>query len=377
MKLRTQWTKNDWISFARSSSVVILVMIGFLFLGAACSLKTSAAKTPGLFKSVDKGATWRPKTITFTAKGKKSRLADIEVVSLAVDPRNSNYVFMGTLEDGLYASENAGESWISLIPNNRISDTAFDLSSRCVLYALTPKQLYKTSDCASSWSIVLNETRAEVNLTSIVLDTLSPHILYVTTSAGDIFQSQDRGVSWKPLYRIAEASIRKIITDRYNPQILYVATSAGDIYRSRDRGLRWESITDSIRKEYSGKILYRGLVGLSREDGLLFASRDALFHTINGGKTWERLSLLTRQDETIIFALAVNPENDSEIFYTTRDTIYRTSDGGKTWQAEPLPPQRSGSVIAIDPNNTAHMYLGLRAPQKKSRFFISADEEYY
>lgn len=363
--------------FARSASVLILVMTGFLFLGAACSLKVSSAKTPGLFKSVDKGATWKPKTITFTAKGNKSRLSDIEVASLAIDPRNSNYVFMGTVQDGLYASENAGESWTLLIPNNRINDIAFDLSSRCVLYALTPKQLYKTSDCASSWSIVLNETRADIDLTSIVLDSLSPHILYVTSSGGDIFQSQDRGVSWKPLYRIAEASIRKIIVDRYNPQTLYVATAGGDIYHSRDGGLRWDHVSDYIKKEYNGDIHYREIVGLSREDSFLFASRDALFRTINGGKTWEKLALLTRQDETIIFALAVNPENDSEIYYTTRDTLYRTSDAGKTWQAEPLPPQRSGSVIAIDPNNTAHMYLGLRAPQKKSRFFYSPDNEYY
>lgn len=372
-----QFRKNDWFLFARTASVLVLVMTGFLFLGAACSLKTSASKTPGLFKSVDKGATWKPKTITFTAKGSKSRLADIEVTSLAIDPRNSNYVFMGTVQDGLYASENAGESWTQLIPGNRISDIAFDLSSRCVLYALTPKQLYKTSDCASTWNVVLNETRSEVDLTSMVLDTLSPHILYVTTSGGDIFQSQDRGVSWKPLYRISDVSIRKILSDRYNPKILYIATAAGDMYRSKDGGVGWDLISRYIKKEYSDAIgRFRELVTLAREESLLYASQNALFRTINGGKTWERLSLLTRQEETIIFALAVNAENDSEIFYTSSDTIYRTSDGGKTWQAGPLPPQRSGSVIAIDPNNTAHMYLGLRAPQKKSRFFYSTGEEY-
>ncbi|MBI4272319.1 hypothetical protein HY621_00495 [Candidatus Uhrbacteria bacterium] len=369
------YTKNDLLSFARTASVLVLIITGFLFLGAACSLKTSAAKTPGLFKSVDKGATWKPKTIMFTAKGNKSRLADIEVVSLAIDPRNSNYVFMGTLQDGLYASENAGESWTLLIPSNRINDIAFDLSSRCVLYALTPKQLYKTSDCASSWDVILNETRSDVDLTSMVLDTLSPHILYVTTSAGDIFQSQDRGVTWKPLYRFSQTSIRKIIVDRYHPEILYIVTASGDIYRSGDRGFLWDLISGYIKKEYNSDTLYRGLIGLSREDSILFASRDALYRTINAGKTWQRLSLLTRQAETIIFALAVNPENDSEIYYTTRDTLYRTSDAGKTWQADPLPPQRSGSVIAIDPNNIAHMYLGLRALQKKSRFFYSPNEE--
>ncbi len=370
-------TSIDWISFSRSASVVMLVIAGFLFLGAACSLKVSSAKTPGLFKSVDKGETWKAKTVAFTQKGKKSRLSDIEVVSLAIDPRNSNYVFMGTLEHGLYASENAGESWTSLIPDTRISDIAFDFSSRCVLYALTPKQLYKTSDCASTWTIILNETREGVNFTKMAIDTLSPHILYVTTTGGDIFQSRDRGVSWRSLYRIEDASIAKILVDRYNPKILYIATVVGEIYRSRNEGLDWERISDYIAREFDGKKLYRGMVGLSRDNSLLFASRDAIFRTLNSGKTWEKLVLLTEQDETIIFALAVNPENDSEIFYTTRDTIYRTSDAAKTWRAEPLPSSRPGSVIAFDPNNTAHIYLGFRAPQKKSRYFYSSDEEYY
>lgn len=369
-------TTINWVAWARSASVVILMIVGFLYLGAACSLKLSSAKAAGLFKSTDKGESWSPKTLLNNAKGGKSRLADIDVISLAVDPRNSNYVYMGTTDNGLYASENAGESWSVLISQNRILATSFDLSSRCVLYALTPKQLYKTSDCATHWTIILNETRPEVRLTSMVANTLSPHILYVTTSSGDIFQSKDRGVSWSPLYRFRDSSLRKIIADRYNPNSFIVATDTGDIYRTRDQGLQWERISDSMKAHYREGIRYRNLIALTREESLLFGSDNGLFRSINGGKTWEKLTLLTRKEETTIFAVAVNPENDSEIFYTTRDTMYRTSDAGKTWQVSPLPPYRAGSVIAIDPNNTAHIYLGLRALKEKSPYFYSREEEF-
>lgn len=363
--------------YARKAGVIVFALGSLLFLGAGCTLKLSAQNVPGIFKSADRGVSWSAKALQISEAGKKNRLSDIEVRSIAVDPRNSNLVYIGTDASGVFASENAGESWTQIIPGQRIVSLAFDYSSRCVLYALTPKQLFKTSDCATSWYIILDETRADVELTSIAVDTLSPHILYVATNGGDIFQSTDRGTTWKALYRFADASLRTILVDRFDPSILYAATAAGDIFRSEDKGRSWKMISESLYRDFPKRDVYRGLQMLSRQNSLIYASRAGLYRTLNGGRAWERLGLLTTNDDTAIFALAVNPENDSEIYYTTEHTFFRSSDGGKTWHTQPLPPQRAGSVISIDTNNSSILYLGLRTPSKKSRFFYTPEEDFY
>lgn len=367
----------DWGTSMRKVGVLALAFGSLLFLGAGCTLKLSAQNVPGIFKSSDRGISWSAKTLQISGTGKKSRLSDIEVRSIAVDPRNSNLVYIGTDSHGVFASENAGESWTQIIPDQSIVSLAFDYGSRCVLYALTPKQLFKTSDCASSWYIILDETRPDTELTSMAVDTLSPHILYVTTNMGDVFQSADRGTTWKALHRFAETSLRTILVDRFNPSIIYTASAAGDVYRSEDKGGTWKTISESLYRDFPKRDVYRGLQMLARQNSLIYASRGGLYRTLNGGRAWERLHLLTTDDDTAIFALAINPENDFEIYYTTQHTFFRSSDGGKTWHTQPLPPQRAGSVISIDTNNTSILYLGLRAPTKKSRFFYTPEEDFY
>ncbi|MBI2484306.1 hypothetical protein HYV71_03935 [Candidatus Uhrbacteria bacterium] len=361
----------------RTIGISALAFGSLLFLGAGCTLKFSSQNVPGIFKSSDRGVSWSAKSLQVSGTGKKSRLSDIEVRSIAVDPRNSNLVYIGTDSHGVFASETAGESWTQIIPNQRIVSLAFDYGSRCVLYALTPKQLFKTSDCATSWYIILDETRADTDLTSMAVDSLYPHILYVTTNAGDIFQSDDRGTTWKALRRFSQTSLRIILVDRFNPSIIYAASAAGDIYRSENKGATWKSISDALYRDFPKRDVYRGLQMLGRQNSLIFASRSSLYRTLNAGRTWEKLSLLTTDDDTAIFALAVNPENDFEIYYTTQHTFFRSSDGGKTWHTQPLPPQRAGSAISIDTNNSSILYLGLRAPLKKSRFFHTPEEDFY
>lgn len=361
----------------RRVGVIAIAISSLLFLGAGCTLKLSSQNVPGIFKSIDRGISWSAKTLQISGSGKKSKLSDIEVRSIAVDPRNSNLVYLGTDSHGVFASENAGESWTQIIPDQRIVSLAFDYSSRCVLYALTPKQLFKTSDCATSWYIILDETRPDVNLTSIATDTLSPHILYVSTTGGDLFQSMDRGTTWKVLHRFADVSLRTILVDRFTPSLMYVASAAGDIFRSEDKGVTWNAISESLYRDFPKREVYRGLQMLARPNSLLYASRGGLYRTLNGGRAWERLGLLTTNDDTAIFALAVNPENDFDIYYTTEHTFFRSSDGGKTWHTQPLPPQRAGSVINIDTNNSSILYLGLRSPEKKSRFFYTPNDDFY
>src|SRR3712207_922820 len=73
---------------------------------------------------------------------------------VAVDPTNPDRVYVGTFDDGVYRSLDAGETWEQVgseIPHKRVLSIAASLSHRAngvsAVYAGTePSNLYRTED---------------------------------------------------------------------------------------------------------------------------------------------------------------------------------------------------------------------------------------
>lgn len=345
----------------------IFAFSALLLLGAGCTLKFGGASEGGIFKSLDSGEHWVAKH-AIVADGKTKNMGNEQITILKIDPRNGKRLVAGTADNGLYVSEDAGETWSNVLAQAYIQDVALDSSSRCVLYVLTQGQLYKTTDCAKNWTIAYNETRTSTILTSVESDPIQSEIIYVTTSDGDVLKSLDRGTTWTAIYRLTETSIVDLIIDRWDSNLIYAATKGNGLFRSLNKGVSWENV--SVKNEdYQSPLPFQWVGTLSQKGGLLYVDTQGMYRSYSMGTAWERVPLLTPEGEAVILGVAVNPDNDDEIFYATQSTFYRTTDGGAHWIARNLPSARAGALLAIDPYNTSTVYLGTIVYKAASPFF--------
>ncbi len=98
---------------------------------------------PGVIKSVDGGDTFFPSGYGFPGTSQTARTG-----ALKVNPRNSNQLFVGFEGDGVYASSDAGATWVAAnacLMNTNVQGITMDPSSPATLYASTFGAVFKTS----------------------------------------------------------------------------------------------------------------------------------------------------------------------------------------------------------------------------------------
>lgn len=159
-----------------------------------------------LFKSVDGGAHWSP-----TGSGLPSSFPDI--VSIAVDPTDSDIVFAGSDSYGLYESSDGGAHFspagASLASATWITSIAFDPADPKTVYVATINNIgfFKSVDGGVNWTESDNGFPSILDYTGfaqIIIDPADPSTLFVMPyQPGDTaigtYYSTDAGADWSPL----------------------------------------------------------------------------------------------------------------------------------------------------------------------------------
>ena len=146
----------------------------------------------GVFKSTDRGNNW-----TQINNG----LNSLETNVLAVDPNDSNVLYLGTDDDGIYKSINGGENWEKLIPSASfgVGDIIVDPQNSNNVYMGTVDYfrlsesrgvlgdfgVYKSTDGGTTWE----EFNSGLNHLGVFSLELSEEnrILYAGTRAGGVY----------------------------------------------------------------------------------------------------------------------------------------------------------------------------------------------
>ncbi len=174
--------------------------------------------------------------------------------SVALDPNNSNNVWVGTGEAnasgdseagvGLYKSTDGGDTWSGPIGKNvfnarAIGSIAVDPSDSNTIYAATvravrgissvtggavslapgapPWGLYKSTDGGVTWSFIFNGAQSTAGCTNTL------------NVAHNLTLCSVRGV-------------RRVVLDPVNPKIVYASAYAKGVWRSHDGGSTWNQI---------------------------------------------------------------------------------------------------------------------------------------
>jgi photosystem II stability/assembly factor-like uncharacterized protein len=214
--------------------------------------------------------------VRFTLTGARASVAESLLPGsgarcVAVDPADPDRVYVGTLDNGLYASHDAGRTWRSGengLGDRRVLSLAVSPSHQAsgisVVYAGTePSNLYRSEDGGHSWQRLpaLRDLPSEPHwsfpprpwthhVRTIALHPTDPDWLAIGIELGGVMRSLDGGASWIDHNPQAHSDAHELLTHPLAPERVYEAAGQG-IARSEDRGASWARFEDGLDRRYA------------------------------------------------------------------------------------------------------------------------------
>ena len=332
-------------------------------------------------------------------------MVDLDVHALAIDPRDPQTLYAGG-RSGLFKSVNGGQSWslmplvldpwvplywsasASFLADHVIKVIAVDPHNSNVLYVAThyekgsvwfQRRLFKSVDAGRTWSDDLAAQISGVEkIISVIPDPTRPGFLYLghfDFFMGDTYApfrtSPDGGATWtyylEPLLPLLAAHPTTAGT-------LYGATPVDSwgwwdwhprgLHKSRDSGATWTATT--LVGIGIGAIAVGGgdqgpvyAATFTQSDWRAPKNFEGIFRSTDGGETWIAAgqgpdSLPGTQ--TTVTALALHPEDADVIYAATSDAgAWRSVDGGQTWVdfSDGLPSLAIRALVTTSGNPSA------------------------
>jgi photosystem II stability/assembly factor-like uncharacterized protein len=186
-------------------------------------------------------------------------------------------------------------------------------------------------------------------------------VLYAGTEPVSLFRSHDNGLNWQELPQIGRvpghekwtfpppphiAHTKAFTFDPRDPNVFYAAIEQGALLKTKDGGVTWSELGSYYRADDEWyKDVHRLIYRLSNPDELFMATGVGLYHSLDAGETWERITFV---DFTIGYPdqIILSPLDDSVMFmsgaahdpstwrtsHEAHGTVLRTRDGGRNWE---------------------------------------------
>jgi len=349
--------------------IILILLIAFLTSGC---ITIKGSKQPvnsvgGVFKSVDKGVTWKQSSSIPTKSGAPKNFNSLDIANWSLDPSDHKAIYFNSVGNGMYYTYDSGETWqfAGGLGNNTIRSTVVDPQDKCTIYAALGRRVMRSSDCCRTWDQIYIDGDAGVTVDSVAIDHFDNSVIYLSVSRGDILKSFDRGISWQTAYRF-KSRIPRLLIDPNDSRTIYGITSKKGIIRSFDGGLTWsDDINDAIKEFNLGLIINDLILFKNNPEMIYLSSSRGMIRSLDLGESWEKINIIPPENKAQINAVAVDPENTDNIYYVTNTTLYRSIDGGANWTPAKLPTSRAGSKLLIDPEEPRVVYMGLKTIQKK------------
>jgi photosystem II stability/assembly factor-like uncharacterized protein len=299
------------------------------------------------------------------------------------------------------------------IPGYRILDLCHVPGSPRELYAAATHDVwgthvYASGDAGDSWESLAAVPHQSPELHAVWSLAFAPRgvELYAGVDPAGLFVSRDRGRSWIPIDSLnghptrgtwepsrGIFAVHSICIDGHDPRRLVVAVSAGGVYRSDDRGLSWTPANAGVRAEnlpnrypIAGHNVHRLVMHPQATQRLYRQCYNGTYRSDDGGAHWTEITRGLPSD--FGYAIATDPHDPDTVFQipesgaylrTTADgrlRVFRSRDAGRTWaSASQGLPDGSAWVtvlrraIDVDRRSPCGVYFGTSS----GHVFASAD----
>jgi hypothetical protein len=276
------------------------------------------------------------------------------------DPQDANALYAGTAENGMWFTYDGGTSWYqpAQIKSGRVGSIAVDSKNKCVVYVTSGNRLLKTKDCSRTYESTYVDTRTERVMSTVLVDTFNPNIVWVGNDAGDVLKSDDAGVSWKPVVNL-KSGVRRMAFMADDTRRVYIGTIEDGVWRTDDAGVNWINLRDKYKDFRDSKDFYDMAVGISDPKLVIISTKHGLLKSVDRGDTWTSMDLLTPDASALIYSVAIDPKDANNVYYGTSTTFYRSTNGGVNWVPKKLPTTRASTELLVDRANPNVLYMGV------------------
>jgi photosystem II stability/assembly factor-like uncharacterized protein len=340
----------------------------------------------GLWKTEDYGSSWNNISDGFFKTG--------TVGSVSVSESDPNVVIVGmgehaargvmtSMGDGIYASLDAGKTWINRgLKNSRhISDIIIHPKDPNIIYVSVQgaqygkskdRGIYKTLDGGKTWKNILfinNSTGAS----SLSMDMNNPRVLYASMwdhqrkswqmiSGGPnsgLYKSINGGESWINMSQGLPEKIGKsgISVSRANSNIVYANIEAkgekGGVYRSDNAGEKWIQVNKD-RITIARSWYYMEIFADPINENIVYVMNAPALKSIDKGKTFKTMSTPHGDNHH----LWINPKNNQIMINSNDGGANVSLNGGKSWSTQQNQPTAQFYRVIADNQVPYHVYGG-------------------
>jgi photosystem II stability/assembly factor-like uncharacterized protein len=304
-------------------------------------------------KTINGGISWQP---AFNG------INNTQVLSLAIDPQDPDVLYAGTSLDGVYKTEDGGQTWYSAFKEVQrygswegIGEVLIDPNDSSHLYYANGFNLYETLNAGETWSLLGGRQTGSCpsDFIDILLD---PSNGYLYTAVYElqveegceagVYRSKDGGENWDLLM---QAPIQFEHNGLYmNPdhgEKIY-ALAHGDtriLYGSSDSGENWKEVCNDCHP-----------LGVDESGEIIIHSSDKLLRSINGTSQFETFMQPLVVDFGVDF-IVFNP-HEADSWYFGSNYLRIAYDGGESTSDISSGLGASAFNIYIDKKNNAVMY---------------------
>lgn len=326
----------------------------------------------------------------------------LSIGDIALAPNDSEIVYVGTGEanpgggslaydgNGLYRSNNGGESWSHLgldeigsvgrvVVSNENPDIAY-VAAMGYLFENNPERgVFKTTDGGENWTQILyvNDSTGAIDL---AIHPENPDTIYAVMwervrrleyfkyggYGSDIYRSYDGGENWEELDNGLPTGLLVgrigIGISPSNPSVLYAiyADRTGyfdGLFKSEDGGDTWIQTNDAALSDiYASYGWWFGRLKIDPQDeNTVYGIGFDLFKTSDGGNSWQDITGIAHVDQ---HEIAVSPTNSNRVYLASDGGFYESLNAGSTWSHNKTLPITQFYTAAIDASTPYRVYGG-------------------
>jgi hypothetical protein len=354
-----------------------------------------ASASGGVWKTTDGGATFTP---IFDGLG------TLSIGALALDPRDSNILYVGTGEanpgggsttqpgDGVWKTTDGGATWQHLGLDNTFEigrivvdpknpNNVFVAAMGALFFHNVDRGVYRSQDGGLTWTKVLFVSDG-AGAIDLAIDPVTPTRVFATTwerqrtpsariyggTGSGLWRSTDGGTTWTALAGGLPASSTRpgrigVVVAPSSPSTVYTIFSKTDfsldgVFRSTDSGTTWTRQTVTSLTSIIGAQCYwagRMFVHPTNPNDL-WVDGVNLAHSTNGGASFTSVSGLHADQHAQWFS----PANPAVILKGNDGGLYRSSNGGSTWTHFTNLPISQFYTVEAHPLQPAKIFGGLQ-----------------